>query len=35
MEGYFKAFNAALKDETGRGVFQVITMPENRFERYR
>lgn len=35
MEGYFEAFTWALKPETGMGVYQVITMPEARFERYR
>lgn len=34
MEGYFTAFNQALKNG-GYGTYQVITIPENRFERYR
>lgn len=35
LETYFSTIDFALKKDVGLGVFQVITMPESRFERYR
>ena len=35
MEIYFKTVEFALRKDDGLAVFQVITMPENRFDRYR
>lgn len=34
LDTYFKMVDFALKADVGVGVFQVITMPEKRFERY-
>jgi cyclopropane-fatty-acyl-phospholipid synthase len=35
LDGYFEVVDRALKRDRGIAVFQVITMPEGRFERYR